>query len=128
MYIIADGQSEGKGDTRNQTRQSYRRAMLPVPSSGRIVSSLSSVDLQVNPSYQPNSRARSKTPLGVGEIQRMMIHQPDPSRQDITRQDPEELCCYEDSIASYEDNSYVIMTSTETNGTLQSSGAYESML
>ena len=128
--FLLDGQA-GLGGL-NQLRQSFHRVLRsqqrPTPHNN---SPLSSLDLQPNPSYLENSRnttlLQSKTCRAspLLETQRQ-IQKPDPCRQDITRQ--EDVFSNGGSIVSYEDNSYIIMRSSGTNSTYQSSGAYESML
>ena len=117
----------------NQLRQSFHRVLGMQPRTTVHTSSpLSSLDLQPNPSYLENSRntallqSRPYQASPLLEAQRQ-VQKPEPCRRDITRQE-EDAFPDQGSITSYEDNSYVIMRSSGTNSTYQSSGAYESML
>ena len=116
----------------NQLRQSFHRVLgLQPRNTAHTSSPLSSLDLQPNPSYLENSRntallqSRTCQASPLLEAQRQ-VQKPEPCRRDITRQ--EDMFPNQGSITSYEDSSYVIMRSSGTNSTYQSSGAYESML
>lgn len=132
FQFLADCRPEVVYRSDQEGQQSFNRPMRPPPSTTR---SLNAIDLEQNPSYfqlkNSNTAASTAALIEEDDGQRTLEKSADwlvkRSREDLMGLD--DIYDGEDTFTlSYEETSYVTMHGSETESTLQSSGAYESML